>query len=118
MLDVDLITVIDLAWLAGLLEGEGSFFVNERKNDKRTPAARISMQSTDKDVLDRVHFLLGGSLSNAIVRKNRPNAKPAWQWCLSNTSYCVELCKRLYPLMSERRQGQINSIFERFDNAA
>jgi hypothetical protein len=44
---------VDIAWLAGLLEGEGSFMRGKRKD-----APGISLAMTDRDVVERAAKLL------------------------------------------------------------
>ena len=44
---------VDIAWLAELLEGEGSFVMSER-------SIAIVVKMTDRDVVERAAALLGG----------------------------------------------------------
>lgn len=48
---------LELAWVAGLLEGEGCFTVKGNAGIKRNIAVRCQM--TDKDVLDRLATFVG-----------------------------------------------------------
>lgn len=93
----------DLAWLAGLLEGEGSFLKGP-PSEPGTP--RITVSMTDRDVVARVASLFGVSASNPFKHKN-PKWKPFYLATLKGTR-AVELMGLLRPLMGERRQGQID----------
>lgn len=59
---------VDVAWLAGLLEGEGCFYAGGR-NKK---SGHIALSMTDEDVVNRAAFLMG-----AHVRPVGPRS--AWQ---------------------------------------
>ena len=92
----------DLCWLAGLIEGEGTFLAGP-PSAPRTPAIQVSM--VDRDVVERAGSLLEGSVQ--VVRSRRAN----WR-----TAYCVRIrgiravlwMRRLRPLMGTRRQKQID----------
>lgn len=56
-------TEIEVAWLAGLLEGEGSFGLDTRalhkyKVSTAPPAPYIKISMVDKDVIERVAVLV------------------------------------------------------------
>lgn len=48
------ISEFDLAWLIGILEGEGSFYAN-----KKPQPPRVSVNMTDKDIIEKVAKLFG-----------------------------------------------------------
>lgn len=110
------ITPLDLAWLAGILEGEGSFIVNSRT---RTPKngepwkqvdVRVQINMTDEDVISRVAHLIG--------RNYRTDATPVSRG--HKIKYATEisghravlLMQHLRPLMGRRRQKQIDRANE------
>jgi hypothetical protein len=106
----NMIRPIDIAWLAGLLEGEGCFFQN-----KSGTAPQISLAMIDKDTIKRASFIfgLGGWCrrmtpdSSDIIgtRKNKYvftiGGNEAIQWMMT-----------LYSLMGERRKSKIKSILD------
>lgn len=55
---------IDIIWLAGLLEGEGCFNVRPEKNGQ----ARVSIEMTDKDIVERVSRLFDSNISTRAPR--------------------------------------------------
>jgi DNA-binding transcriptional regulator YiaG len=97
----------DLAWLAGLLEGEGSFL----KAPPSSPnSPRISLEMTDKDVVERAASLMG---SKAVKRINLRN--PHWKQTyrvIIKGSRAVKLMRVLYPQMGARRRTQIDAALE------
>lgn len=96
------ITTLDLHWLAGLLEGEGSFIAGP-PSAPRTPAVVLTM--ADRDIVDRAAVLLDCAVGMIPARRD------GWR-----DAYCVrvrgpravEWMRRLRPLMGHRRQGQID----------
>lgn len=100
-----LLTDFELGWVAGLLEGEGSFFL-ARNKERGTLKSRISMQSTDKDVLERLHVTTGVGILYAVGE--REGKKPCWGWNLDRRADLVELANLLRPHMSIRRGEQID----------
>jgi hypothetical protein len=94
----------DIAWAAGLLEGEGSFL---KKTKRKT--ILISCQMTDLDVLQRLKTIFGGSIYN--TTKAKPHHKDAWSWCIfgTNAARVMELIK---PYMLARRYIAIEEVLE------
>lgn len=90
-----------LAWLAGLLEGEGTFVKGSPAKPRR-PAAAVGM--CDKDVIQRVCDLWGTRLYTHIPKVER--YKQVYRTELVGGS-AVALMTLFHPHMSVRRQAQI-----------
>jgi hypothetical protein len=97
-----MINEIDLHWLAGLLEGEGSFLAGEPSNPN---APRISIAMTDYDVIKRAADLLG--IKSIYTRHGTGNWQTSYQFHLKGTR-AVSVMRQLRPLMGTRRQKQID----------
>lgn len=99
---------VDLAWLSGLLEGEGYFgLVNNRVNGNLYRYARIGLTMTDRDVVERVACYF-----NRRMRANKPSkpgGRPQFRITLQG-SRAIELMKILHPHMGERRRKQIDDV--------
>jgi len=94
----------ELYWLAGLLEGEGSFLAGPPSAPN---SVRIALTMTDADVVARVAELWHVAYNE--VRKERCRAmgwKPNFYVHLRGKA-AVQLMERLLPLMGHRRQSQI-----------
>jgi hypothetical protein len=87
----------DVAWLAGLLEGEGSF---GRKNG--VPDVNLGMM--DRDIVDRAGALLG----LRTYSDKTPAGKPFWRLRTSGR-YAAHLMRLFRPFLGQRRQGQIDT---------
>lgn len=94
-------------WLIGILEGEGSFFIDKRKN---VPV--ISVTSTDEPVTARVAKIFGTAYFR-YVRKEA-HKKPEYQTRLRGYG-AAQLMLRLLPYMSPRRQGQIRHVLQQYN---
>lgn len=104
----------EAAWLAGLLEGEGSFLVWDRKTDGRTvrlDVVRVQMCSTDLDVLERVVEVTGLSRPRPIkAHPDKLGTKPIWQWSIQRKAEVRALTERLLPWLGTRRTEQAQAV--------
>lgn len=105
------LTETEVAWLAGLLEGEGSF-LDAPPSSPRSPRLVVSM--TDLDVIERVAKCFGVSY----VKNDRRNPD-RWKTCyvvkISGTR-AMAMMKLLYPYMGQRRRQKIDEILEKYKN--
>lgn len=90
-----------LSWLAGVLEGEGSFIVGTPLRPRR-PKVEVIM--TDLDVVQRVAEMFGVNIS--INRPKGERFKSRHGTMLVGGS-AVSIMKLIHSLMGERRQTQI-----------
>ncbi len=102
-------TMSDLHWLAGFLEGEGSFLSISnlsRNGKKRYWYPRISAASTDEDVIKRAGAIMNATVHGPYIRGTH---KPCWhlQTVCSNA---IGWMMTLYPLMGVRRQVKITQV--------
>jgi hypothetical protein len=90
----------DILWLAGLLEGEGSFDAHRGKY----PRVRLAM--TDRDIVGRA-----ASLMDAKIRLSLHNApsKPTWHTEISGER-AAEIMAEILPFMGSRRSGKIAEV--------
>jgi len=96
----------DLAWLAGLLEGEGCFCY------QCSPGIKLGM--TDKDVVSKVANLLGRWVRGPY--RYRTNKKAVFYTEIWSHE-AIWWMKKLLPYMSVRRSAKIKEIVERWELA-
>lgn len=100
-----MLTAGDIRQLAGLFEGEGSFMLDKGRS------AKISIASTDRDVMDWVsgliHLPVHGPYSN--TKGFTPKAKPLYV-INSTGAVAAGLMMTLYPFMGIRRKEKIHSV--------
>jgi hypothetical protein len=90
----------DVLWLAGLLEGEGTFDLHRG----RYPRVRVGM--TDRDVVGRAATLIGSGVRLTLKRK--PYAS-TWHAEVSGPK-ATAVMKAILPHMGARRSGRIAEI--------
>ncbi len=90
-------------WLAGLLEGEGSFMAPA---PSKPNLVRVHLNMCDEEIVKKVADLFEMKYAT-IKRKGHDNWSPQYQWILRG-SRAVKLMRDLYPLMSAKRQAQID----------
>lgn len=99
----------ELYWLAGLLEGEGSFCTAPPSSTQN--GILISLQMTDEDVIAKVSELFGVKYSAPKLRN--PKHKQAYQLSLRGRR-AKEVMLMIKPLMSLRRQQQIQRALDSY----
>lgn len=88
----------DIGWLAGILEGEGWFgYYN---------TARVAINMTDPDVIQRVKTLFGGSV---YLPKPRENRKQLYCWAASG-GRAAGIMMTVYPMLGARRQARVREV--------
>ena len=101
----------DIVWAAGLFEGEGCIHTPKTKPKQR----KISIGSTDKDVLDRFVSVVGyGYIGNAKFGSN--SIKPFYEWQLEKRIEVLRILKMFLPHLGKRRSEKaieaINHLHE------
>jgi hypothetical protein len=99
----------DSIWLAGLLEGEGTFITYKNQRGTGRPCARVQLGMCDRDVVERAAAIMGGTVR---VRWKDPN-KPNWneQYVTAVAGERAEATmRRIRPFMGARRGEKIDSI--------
>lgn len=95
---------VDIAWAAGLLEGEGSFTTKGRNHT----AIRVHCHMTDRDILERLQELFGGHIYP--IKKRETHWKDAWAWCLSSEEDAARCMELIRPHMGSRRGEKIDEL--------
>lgn len=102
----------EIAWLAGLLDGEGSFLLNRSiVGGKVYLYPKIVVGMTDLDVIERVADLFGTSVYEPPKVKDR---KRLWRATIQGAG-AVSLMRLLRPWMSERRGERIDELIAYWD---
>ena len=100
----------DLYYIAGLLEGEGSF-TSTHSNTARYISIKIKM--TDKDIIDWVADMWE---TTVYMQEYDNHWKTSYTTQLRRKAECIEFLKLIHPLMGTRRSQRIQEILEEFDN--
>lgn len=96
----------NLAWLAGLFEGEGSIVPIR---DKRRPhlGARwaLHLNMADVDVVKRAHELAGVGTFH-VKKRGRTHWKTQFMWCVHKREHVYALLVAIWPWLGERRRAR------------
>lgn len=98
-------TDLELGWLAGLLEGEGSFSCHYGQGHHNHV---ISLNMTDQDVVGRLLTITG--MGTVRPRKVPSDCKPAWIWRVYRADHVEQLLLAVRPHMGQRRGARIDDI--------
>lgn len=99
-------TPTELAWAAGLFEGEGTIRIN-KPSMRNWGTLCASVVNTDSDVTDFFQARWPGYLKPCGVSK--PNHRPAWMWVIA-AHKAVEFLRAIRPYVVRRR------VIERIDH--
>jgi len=92
-----------IAWAAGLFEGEGSFTQRSRRYGKgRYPSASLAM--TDEDVVRRFHEIVG--MGNVNGPYDHGGNKLRWRWEIGVLQDFREFVEMMSPWLGTRRSGR------------
>jgi len=90
---------LEWAWFAGLFEGEGCISLVSRNS------VNLRINMTDRDVLERVQSLVGGTIVS--IPKEAPQHKPRWVWQVTREDVVRPALARLKPYLMERRGARL-----------
>ena len=100
-------SVLDLAWAAGFLEGEGWF----GRNTKYSSGSEVvSAPQKQREPLDRLMVMFGGTLRSGTPDKAHPK-NIYWSWRCSGVR-ARGVMMTMYQFMSPRRKEQISEALK------
>lgn len=104
----------DVAYLAGLFEGEGTVYTElhywNGRHERRlrlTPQFKLRINMTDLEPLQRVQVAFGGRMHGP-YRYGPAHHKPKWIWD-ADGKLAHTIAAAIYPMLSPRRQAQIDA---------
>jgi hypothetical protein len=105
---IDLMELCPFYWLAGILEGEGTF-LSGPPSSPNSPVARISM--TDRDIVARAAMLLERAVTPERARK--VHYKPPYITQIKGVE-AVRLMRAMRPVLGPDRRRQIDRVLARW----
>lgn len=102
-----MITIKEIAWIAGLLEGEGCFGIYNN-----CPTVQVNM--TDLDVIERARLILDIERRNKVRAQLRENVRKT-MYCLNvSGDVAIQWMMTVYSLMGIRRKTKIREIIAKW----
>jgi len=103
-------TDINIAWLAGIIEGEGNFYLRELGNYF---SIKIKVRMTDLDVLEKCFKITKiGNINGPYKNKKNLTYKDIWGWEVTKKTDSLELIKVIYPHLLSRRKAKIDEYLK------
>lgn len=105
-----------LAWAAGLFEGEGCFTSSKPRDLKGNCARGVGalIKMTDKDVLDKFCSVVGvGNVSGPLKRSesyDKASYKPIYLWQVGSFETVQHVIACLWPWLHSRRKIRIKEV--------
>lgn len=109
----------NIAWAAGLFEGEGCIVCEPIKNRANSWRVCLSLGSVDKDVLDKL--LQTVECGKIYGPKQVKDNKPFYYWQVNKNHEVLNVLGQFYPYLCERRRKKadytITNILSRMKNS-
>lgn len=105
-----------IVWLAGLVEGEGSFV-----RRKKTSTWLFTLEMTDRDVVEKAAGFWGYGSVRLIPARQRPHAlgtKDIFVWRFQRREELLALAFALYPFLGTRRKEAVRRLIRETPAAA
>lgn len=97
-------TDLQVAWVAGLYEGEGTIFTQVKPSGHTQTAMSICM--VDEDVIRRVaEYMQLGSVTS--YQPSRTGSKLMWRWRVGKKDEINTAVFLMWPWLGDRRRNQI-----------
>ena len=109
----DTMTDTEIAWCAGLFEGEGSLFIVKQPSKKKVnyQYIRMVLKMTDYDVVLKFWSLVKcGTIqhqTNRGMRKQPKHYKRNYTWQLSSRAQVINLMTLFHPHLGARRRAKM-----------
>ena len=113
----------ELAYIAGLFDGEGCVTCKQKKTKRKDRGGKIYNQwyirceiaMTDKDVITGLHEVLGFGWSGENRYNNKPKYKKQWRWCCGYRD-ALTFAKLIWPY-TQVKLHQLEQIIDHYEPA-
>lgn len=104
----------EIAWAAGLFEGEGCISTTDTR-----VGIRLQVVMCDRDVVERFYRLVGVGTFNQVQRQPSWPAhhRDKWKWYCGSYQETRELLNLLVPWLGERRRARALELLAQIDEA-
>lgn len=103
---------VEIAWAAGLFEGEGSITI-QRSGDRGRLRVRFTLAMTDEDVVRRFQCILGcGSVYGPKMKKGA--TKPQWTYYVGRPEQIQRIAGLFRPYLGERRLAKLDECLSAY----
>lgn len=103
-------TDVEVAWAAGLFEGEGCFGIYARGSRPNSVNVQLRLAMTDRDAVERFAAIVNIPVNGP--RTRRTNEKPLWECVTQHRGECKRIAAMLLPHLCERRAAKAQEILD------
>ncbi len=103
---------MDLAWAAGLFEGEGCILVENRAKYVGGKRVRLIIAMKDQDVLERFARIVGAEVKPWNVATRKPEHSMMYRVEIGKKADTYQILKMLRPFFGERRGEKADEAME------
>ncbi len=100
----------EIAWAAGLFEGEGCLTTGHANDPDRKHLMRMMLATTDRDVLERFAAIMRAGAITTVKRRIRAHHKQQWRWMVSASEDVLRCIDLLYPYLGSRRRARADEL--------
>jgi hypothetical protein len=90
----------DLAWAAGIFDGEGCIGAYKNRQYIRL---KVEVNNTDPRMPLKLHSMFGGSLYLHPPYKDRPHEQQLYRWCAMDTQ-AGDIIAQIYPYLTVKKE--------------
>lgn len=95
-----------IAYLAGIIDGEGSFYIGQESRRKKHYNSRLYVVNTDERLINWLRQTFGGLIYSRIS-KTHPTWKRKFEW-ITNKSEIIPITKAILPyLICKKQQAEL-----------
>lgn len=99
---------INIAWAAGIFEGEGCIAWSKQKKHPR-----LSVRMTDRDIVLRFHDAVGlGRFTGPYANTGGDPEKQLWCWQTTTIKDTYPVLELLLPYLGERRKARAEEVIQ------
>lgn len=112
---------IELAWAAGFFDGEGSVFVNRKRNVRRsgrpgsepynTVSVCLSVSQVEPAPLIRFADAVGGRRPTGPYKPRSVNSRPYYRWDAMGRPSVHRVLVTLWPYLTEPKRAQARRVW-------
>jgi hypothetical protein len=95
----------EIAWAAGIFEGEGTVFSHKTRSTDTHRYVRLSLSMADEDIVRRLNAIVPGKL-NGPFKTRKDNHRPMWKWQVDRIDQVQEILRLFWPWLGQRRRSQ------------
>lgn len=101
--EVNTLNDVDAAWLAGIIDGEGSVTLTTERKRQKFKQPQLCVTSTSRNIIDTIERITGVGHVRIKLRREEHH-KDAWSWQVKNGRQVLDVLTQILPFMREENK--------------